>query len=80
MKGKTKLIVISSICLSIIFILLGCLTPFIITNALDSLIADKAVLSKENHHDLWGKLPGKSETNVYQHFHFYNIENPDDIL
>jgi CD36 family len=78
---KKELICIGSLCcLGTVFIVLGSLTPLIITTVLEDTIQSKAYLTQSNNPDLWGTLPGKSNSIVFQHFHFYNVENPDDVL
>lgn len=72
-----------SICLglcSIIFLLIGVLTPIILTKLLEEKIKESVTLTKSNKRDFWGEAPGKLEAKIYQSFSFFNILNPEGIL
>lgn len=72
-----------SICLgfcAIVFLLIGVLTPIILTNLLDEKIKDTVTLTKSNNRKFWGEAPGKLDAHIYQNFYFFNILNPQGVM
>lgn len=81
MMKRRKIVIIAGLTfLAVVCIVMGCISPLIISNSIIETIREKAYLTEDNRHTLWGKLPGQSETIVFQNFHFYNLENANDVL
>ena len=64
----------------LIFIIMSALTPMIVDESLKTQAKEKAILKKSNHESLWGKVPGKLNSVVFQTYNFFNLENPYQVL
>lgn len=65
---------------SIVFLLVGVLTPIILGDLLEQKIKDGVTLTDSNGVDTWGQIPGKFEAIMYQQYHFFNILNPNEVM
>ena len=80
MAVKQWLIGSGLVCLGIVFIVMGAVTPIIVNSSLTSRAKSDSVLKKSNHESRWGSIPGQLDQVIFQTFNFYNIENPDQVL
>ena len=65
---------------SIVFLLIAILAPIILSNLLEEKVKDSVKLTTANEIKLWGELPGNSKAIMYQHYHFFNILNPEGVM
>ncbi|CAG9320269.1 unnamed protein product [Blepharisma stoltei] len=66
--------------LGLILILTAAIAPLIIDNDLKSQMKARIIMDDRSDHNLWGSLPGKSEIVLLHEYHFFDINNPEDVL
>jgi hypothetical protein len=65
----------SAICLIIAIVI-----PIIMIKLRDSEIKKNLILNKSNGKRTWGEIPGKLDVLMIQHYHMFNLTNPEEFM
>ena len=65
---------------SVICLIIAIVIPIVLIKVRDSQIKENLILNKSNGKSTWGEIPGKMDVLMVQHYHMFNLTNPEEFL